>query len=263
MARLPASGLRNAPEKRPVAVRKKKDPLDFDEFLTRWRSELGKGLRTVAELQRKKWLDFLRLEGKSTKVWEAKGLLERMLEEIRDYIDDVSGMSLKEQFREVDEFVRRLAVRIQRQQDKTKNARLKAILKRLRTYAIRTQRAVESLKQEIEEFDEFEFEWPEIPRKNLTVRKMELDTRLQVELAKTLAMCLRRGKKNKRISLERIARLVLMAYLAGELATEEEKTGMIRTHKTDRILTVRNIRDNLRYAKLHKARSFRRTQKRK
>jgi len=96
--------------------------------------------------------------------------------------------------------------------------------------------------------------WPEVPRKSFVSRRIELDTRLQVELGKQLAFYLR----PLGVSLETIARLVLLAYLVGELASEEKtEKARIRTHFTGRILTVRNIRDNLRYAGLHKAEMFR------
>jgi hypothetical protein len=97
--------------------------------------------------------------------------------------------------------------------------------------------------------------WPEIPRKNLVSRKIELDTRLQVELGKMLADYLRPEDRHERVSLETIARLILLAYRVGGLAYKDESG--TRLNSTNRNLTVRNIRDNLGCAGIEKAENFR------
>ena len=56
--------------------------------------------------------------------------------------------------------------------------------------------------------------WRDIPSRNVVARTIELDTRLQVELGKVLIFYLR-GKK---VSLLTIARLILLAYWAGDLS---------------------------------------------
>ncbi len=57
-----------------------------------------------------------------------------------------------------------------------------------------------------------------------------------------------------RVSLETVARLVILAYWAGGLS---EVSGVFtKSRLTGRVLKVRNIRDNLREAKLHKAEVF-------
>jgi hypothetical protein len=58
------------------------------------------------------------------------------------------------------------------------------------------------------------------------------------------------------ITLETIARLILLAYWAGGLCGMDGE--VVRTSYTNRELKERNIRDNLRGIKLHKAASFKR-----
>ena len=262
-----------ASHKNGVANRKKKDPpkdpLEFEEFSTRWRNGLRaqsvvwEGRRAVAELQRKKMYKFLLCEQAE---YHAKILIDRIVEEMKAYRKEAQGRLAKEHFDNVDEFLSREIERIRKKEDKTTVPSLKAALARLKRHAERARKTVGTLKQQKRDwhFGEWRHFWPKkLLRRNLVSRRIELDTRLQVELGKMLADYLRPKERGERVSLETISRLILLAYLAGGLAGEEKKTGMIRTYYTDHVLTVRNIRDNLRYAKLHKAKSFRNRPKRR
>jgi hypothetical protein len=98
--------------------------------------------------------------------------------------------------------------------------------------------------------------WPkELRRKNLVARKIELDTRLQLEMAKMFTEYLRPKSKRNRVSLETIARLIFLAYRVGGLTYEDESGTHV--YGTERNLTVRNIRENLRNAGLQRAVNFR------
>ena len=265
MNHLVPTAVRTASHKNGAANRKKKDPLEFEEFLARWRSGLRaqnvvwEGRRAVAELKRKKMYEFLLCETKSA-TWQAEDLLCRMVDEMKAYRTEAMSGLAKERFDYVDEFLSREIDRFQAKEDKTTLPSLKALLARLKREIERARKTVGTLKQQKRDwhFGAWRHFWPKkLLRKNLVSRKIELDTQLQVELGKMLADYLRPKERGERVSLETIARLILLAYLAGELAREEKETGMIRTYTTDHILTVRNIRDNLRYANLPKARSFR------
>ena len=61
-------------------------------------------------------------------------------------------------------------------------------------------------------------------------------------------------KKVKKVKLETIARLILLAYRVGGLAGMDGE--VTRTIPTSRVLKVRNIRDNLREAGVQNAASF-------
>lgn len=255
-------GLRTASEKAAAAIRKH-DPLESERFLVRWRSGLEardavwQGTFAVAEVRRKGMLDFLLVKRKSkTNQWQAEDLLSRMVDEMKEYRREAGSRLAKEHFDAVDQFLRGLTRKIQAKEDGTTEPSLKALLKRLKREVDKERKTVGALRQQRKDshggtWQQF---WPELPRKNLVSRKLELDTRLQLELGKMLAGYLRPEDKRERVSLETIARLILLAYLAGGLAYED--TGKIRTHNTDRILRVRNVRDNLVYARLHKAKSF-------
>jgi hypothetical protein len=261
--------LRNLPEKKGVVIRKKdpKDPLEleFEEFLKRWRdglkrrSYIWQGPRAVAELQRKKMFAFLLCKKRSDTDWQADDLLRRIVSEMRAYRTDTTSRLMKEYFDDADEFLRGVINKMQKAEDGTKIGSLQFVLQDLKKKAGRARETVARLRKNKKnwQFGMWQHGWPEVPRRNLVSRKKELDTRLQAELGKMLADYLRPAG----ISLETIARLVLLAYWAGGLF--EPKDG--KSPKTDAggILTVRNIRENLRDAKLHKAKSFRRRRKRK
>lgn len=130
---------------------------------------------------------------------------------------------------------------------------LKSLLKNLRMEIERKQKGVGERKKSRKNRHPGIWRqlWPEIKRNNLVSRKIELDTRLQVELGKKFSDYLRPDG----VRLETIARLILLAYWAGELCEMEGE--VTRTLYTNRELTVRNIREKLREKGLHKAESFR------
>ena len=254
--------LRNPSEKTGAASRKKeKDPLEVDEFEKHWRLQLGMrgkkwaGPVAIAELKRKGMYEFLL--GKQVEV-NAQILIERVVEELKAYQKEAQGVLAKEHFDDIDNFLKRELERIQAKEDRMRVSSLKALLARLRAKVEAARRSLDAIKRQKRDW-QFGWQqfWPELPRKHLVERRIELDTRLQVELGKIFADYLRPEDRRERVTLETIARLVLLAYLVGGQAAEEKQTGLIRTHGTRRTLTVRNIRDNLRYSGLHKARNFR------
>jgi hypothetical protein len=179
------------------------------------------------------------------------------VEEMKEHRKEAVGRLAKEYFDEVDKFLSSMTGKIQKKEDRTAVPRLKTLLSELRKEVERTQKTVGRLRQERRDwhFGVWQHLWPEIPRKNLVSRKIELDTRLQVELGKMLADYLRPEDQRERVSMETIARLIFLAYRVGGFTYEDAS----RTHVfgTRRNLTVRNIRDNLRYAGIEKAESFR------
>ena len=253
--------LRNPSEKYGAANRKK-DPLEFEEFLVRWRSELRRqsvdwdGRRAVAELKRKKMYEFLGCYKKSDTEWLAEDLLIRILDEMQRYRRETVDRLEKEYFDRADEFLRSMQGKIQEKEDETALPGLKALLSSLRKKVERTRTTVGKLMRDRSDwhFGVWQQLWPEIPRKNLVSRKIELDTRLQRELGKKLADYLRTGKRRERVSWETIARLILLAYRVGELTYDDESGTNI--HSTGHKLIVRNIRENLRNGGLHKAATF-------
>jgi hypothetical protein len=253
-----SSALRNASNRRVAAIRKE-DPLELEVFLKEWRLRLirkgkvWKGPLAVAELRRKKVFEFLLCERKGKYDWRAEDLLSRILCELKAYREESNGRLAKEYFDDADEFFNGLIRKIQKEESKSNIRELKSLLEGLRKKVERTRKATHWLKERKRNwhYGVWQRSWRKVPRKNLVSRKIELDTRLQVELGKMFGDYL--GPEG--VSLETIARLILLAYWVGGLATMNGKKNQAIC--TNRVLKVRNIRDNLRFARLHKAVSFR------
>jgi hypothetical protein len=251
--------LRNASEKEERDS--VKDLLELGEFLKEWRIQLkrkGKaweGPRAVDELQKKKIFEFLLGEKGSSIEWQVEDLFLPILAEMKAYREEAEHKLVREYFKDTDEFLNGLRMKIQKREENEGNLReLKSLLEDLRKKVEGTQRAVDLLKKRKANwhFGMWRQLWPEIPRRNIVSRKIELDTRLQVELGKIFAGYL--GREG--VSLETIARLILLAYSAGRLSGMDGDD--TRTILTNRVLNVRNIRDNLTEAGLQNAASFKR-----
>lgn len=260
--------LRNDPEKAGAAIRKKA-PLEFEQFLREWRRRLQEGGwgwegdKAVAELRGKEkkgkgkkeetsLLDFLLCKKRSETDWQAEDLFGRIVDEMRAYRTEAEDRIAREYFSEVDEFLEGIAEKVQKKEERTRIPRLKRVLADLRREVERTQKKAGRLMKERRNwhFGIWQHLWPEVPRKNLVLRKKDLDTRLQLELGKAFAYYL----KPEGVSLETVARLIFLAYrVGGLLHAEGGWTGMTLAGG---ILKVRNIRENLRYGGLHKAESF-------
>lgn len=251
--------LRNGSEKKEGAIRKK-DPLELEEFLKEWRSRLREpgtgweGPRAVAELRGKEMFAFLLCEKRSATEWQAEDLFSRILDEMKSYREEARGRLIKQQFGDVDAFLSGLTERIQKKVERNGLRELKSLLKDLRREVAGTRKKVGLLKERKTDWYRgvWHHRWPKILRKNLVSRKLDFDSRLQIELGKMFADYLR----PKNVKLETIARLILLAYRVGELAGMDGQ--VTRTIHTGRVLNVRNIRDKLTYSGLQNAASYKR-----
>jgi hypothetical protein len=251
------TALRIAKKREGVGTRKNLS--EFDAFMKEWRDGLKRegqgwdGTRAVAELKRKGMLEFLMAEGGAQNGRATRHLFRRMFHETQSYKKELAGSLLKERLDRVDESLRRIQVKVQREKDLANDTEIEEILQRLGADILKARVAVRwsTFNREKLNFGFLqELLWPEVPRRRLVSRRIEADTRLQIELAKVLMLYLRQ----KGISLETIARLILLAYWAGGLS--EAESGFSRSRLTGRALKVRNIRENLRDAKLHDAPGF-------
>ena len=253
-----AADLRNSSEKKGIPIRKN-DPLDVYVFRREWQFRLRRrgldweGPRAVAELQRKGMYEFVSGDTKGKTDWHFEDLLSRMIAEMKAYRLEAAGKLLKEHFDEVEEWLERLVERIRVQESKIDLPEVIGVVQDLRKEVERSLRTVRRLRREKEKWRAGVWPrlWPEVPRRKFVQQTIELDRRLQIELGKMLADYLR----PQGVKLETIARLILLAYRTGELASVDGTD--MRTHDTHRILRVRTIRDRLTYAGLNKARSFR------
>jgi hypothetical protein len=244
--------LRIASEKRGVANRK--DPLEFGTFLAGWQKLLrGKGgawdgERAIRELKAKGVYEFLVFEKQSDNEWRSSDIFSRILDEMKAYRTEAEHRRIREYFDEVDEFLKKECEKVQKQENPIPLQDLKLLLQNLRKEVERTRKALAGLKKRREEwqFGQWKHLWPDSPRKNLVRKKIELDTRLQVEIGKVFGDYLFPNG----ISVETVARLILLSYFAAELA--EVVDGMPTAKYTGKALKVRNIRDILRANKITK-----------
>ena len=245
--------------KQKEGVETRKNLSEFDAFMKKWRDGLKRekrgwdGRRAVAELKRKKMFEFLLAEDRAQAGRATRHLFKRMFHEIQSYKKELVGSFLKERIDRVDKFLTRIGERIQAEERLANDRVIEEILQRLRAYVHQARGALEWSKTERDKLH-FGFSpellWSEVPKKGLVSKKIELDTRLQVELGKALLFYLWQNH----VSLETVARLVILAYGAGDLS--EVSGDFTKSRLTGRVLKVRNIRDNLREAKLHKAEAF-------
>ena len=212
--------LRNAPEIQTGAIRN--DKLEFDAFLVKWRNGLNdrgmewEGRLAVAELKRNDAFEFLLGDGKWAHNRQTQHLFRKMFHEIKVYREEAQGRPTKQHIDEVENKLIAIAEKIQKEMDHESIPNLKRVYERV-LVNIRGQRgrlhAIRILTPKKFGFW-VEMIWRDLPSRNMVARTIELDTRLQVELGKVLIFYLR----EKKVSLLTIARLILLAYWAGDLS---------------------------------------------
>jgi hypothetical protein len=246
------------------------------------------GRLAFAELERADALDFLLGEGKWETKRQTEHLFRKMFHEIEVYQKEAQSRPMGQRIAELDKRLIAKAEKIKKEKDKEPFPDLKQILEQLRIDTYGRRGALTALRFLSETKFGFwnEMIWRDLPSRKVVARQMELDTRLQVELAKVLVFYLR----EKTISLRRtIARLILLAYWAGDLSglteipvkvsqQKRKKKGRRRRQVvtptgtsagttsatmaaskaiyTGRPLRLKNIYDNLREARLHKSAAF-------
>jgi hypothetical protein len=280
MSRVQMTGLRNGSTK----GRKQSVTPDFAAFLAKWRNGLRgsgaewDGILALAELKRKDAFKFLLGEGKFEHDRRAQHLFRKMFYEIAVYRKEAGpGRFAREYHGESRTLLLATAEKFKQKEDRVPVEGLKRILKMQQQSNIRAASQVRLL--EIEQQLKFgfweEMIWRDLPKRSVVARKIETDTRLQIELGKVLVFYL----TGKKISLMTIAHLILLAYWAGDLSDVREVSEKVsqRAHKmeedsatstdtvtstttiyTRRPLRVRNIYENLREAGLHQTAIFKR-----
>jgi hypothetical protein len=285
--------LRNTKEKSDGVSRKEdsNDDPDLCAFITEWRRLLEreggawKGTEAVAELKQKGLFDLIRDKTEASKpgeseavsaltlddveedelktskkpkpklynVWQSEDLFRRVFEEIREYKEEVAGGLKKKHIKKIDRFLDRQLKGIRKELADTSIRELKSVLEDLKEAAEKAKRSVVKSTTIIERRRRgvWRHFWPENQRKELVPKKIDLDTRLQIELGKIFAVHM--GPSG--ITLETIARLIVLAYVAGDLA--QLKEGRLKISASGRELTIRKVRDVLRYKRIHNARAFR------
>jgi hypothetical protein len=112
---------------------------------------------------------------------------------MKSYREEARGRLIKEHFSGVDSFLGGLTERIQKKVERNDIRELKSLLKDLRREVARTQKKVGLQKERKTDWHRgvWHHRWPKILRNNLVSRKIDLDSRLQIELGKMFADYLR------------------------------------------------------------------------
>jgi hypothetical protein len=224
-------------------------------FLKRWqdgltrRSYLWEGPSASAELVRLCYLRHLRFDNG----WQAHDTLRLMLQELRLYRAEAkaldSGMEPSpREFKYALELLETLETKIKNTLKKTWTPEVRSVLLRVmekivtnRDSLLATRKALGKSRQSplgiVEHF------YRESPRKRLLHRRVDLDNRLQIQLAKALSFYL------PRLSRKTTARLIVLTYWAAGEAAESEQKGYLKILGTGRRLTVRSVHDRLKYAR--------------
>jgi hypothetical protein len=236
-------------------VGNRNDPLA--RFVNKWSALLDhpdqawEGPLATAELRRKQVLTFLHPRGARGLSWHLRDLFGTLLEEMKLYRDEALGRLLKEYYRDAHEFLKRETIKIQKRRHKTRLPDIKAVFQSVEEQMKRAEGKLSLLEQRRRQwrYGASEHLWHDVPRQNLVEGKPQLDTRLQTQMGKILFDYL----FQEHVTIETIARLIVMAYCAGELAEWDREAEALRTTFTHRSLTVRNVRDLLRRRKLVKS----------
>jgi hypothetical protein len=151
MGRLPTHALRFGAEKGGAPNRK--DPLEFDTFVVKWRELLeGRGIagelgQAIAELRQRKVLNFLFLiEGRGVS-WKAHDLLGTILDEMRAYRNEACGRLTKGYYSDAKKFLHDEIKRIQRQKERNQISEIRGLLESVEKKLSRSIQMLDWLKE--------------------------------------------------------------------------------------------------------------------
>ncbi len=253
----PTHDLRLPEEKSEVANRK--DPLEFATFMAKWTKLIErKGLAwqagwAIAELEEREVFRFVCPAAGQSLNWRVHDLFGTILKEMRAYRAEACGRLAKEYYRDAKEVLQMQIEKVQKAKKGSHFPDITALLEAVEKTLSRSVQRIDELRARRQKWTRAAWEhlWHDVPRTNLVEGKPELDTRLQVQVGKILGDYLLPEK----VRVESIARLIVLAYCAGDLAEWDGE--VLRTTYTRRILRVRNVRDILRKRGLVKGYSSR------
>jgi hypothetical protein len=241
------------------------DP-EFESFLKKWRAALHsprniwEGPRAVAELERAGYteksksapdervsmLSFVRCDPQHR--WRPREMLKRVLAEVEDY--KRQKLSWQKEFRATELFLAGIGRKVILRRGRVADDRLKELLARTANAIEEQRKALKNLTDpaELSPLGPMELLWEKNARAENIGKEIELDTRLQLQMAKMFRTPLH---PDVGVSRRTIARLVLLAYLVSGLAAERKDDGFLWIVGSDRKITTRNVEDKLRRNKIH------------
>jgi hypothetical protein len=235
---------------------------EFQTFLSKWRRALvdpkliWEGRKAVRELRAASYgiepgltmLDFIRCDEGTG--WRPREMLDRVIGEVEDYKQKKQAWSnaiRRNEARKVELFLTDLSTRASSESTQVYDPFAKKLLKRM-SRKIQTERADfvrYTKKAEISPLGRWEGLWKRAPRRASIERAIALDSRLQEQSAKMLRTFL-----GESVSLRTIARLVLLVYIACDLAKQNPEDGQLWIAGERRTISVRSIEEKLRRAKI-------------
>jgi hypothetical protein len=172
-------------------------------------------------------------------------MLRLVLAEVRAY--EESKRAWQREFKTAELFLSNIYRQTMGWCTKTQDATLKELL-------VKTAREIEKERVELNRYRNgvlpigyFEMFWKRFPRADVITSRIDIDARLQLQLAKIFRTFLR---KDDGVSTITIARMVVLVYKICGLAVEESSDGQLRLPGGKRKITVRNVEEKLRRKKL-------------
>lgn len=205
------------------------------------------GKKAMGELKSSGAFNFL----DDSKTWQQSELLGRIFAEIHSYkreVEKLLGASLfQQEIKDVKGFLRQLQQRTEKKRTKMHYAELKRYLAATNQ---ELERAIERLPKTVTLWKRrntrspltiYEQYFPQQKRMWLIARKDALDTRLQMQMAKMFAFYL----SEYACTRQTFARLIVMTYMAADLARIDPKTKTLKAFNSDRDLTVHSVADKI------------------
>ena len=170
-------------------------------------------------------------------------MLRRILDEIEDY--KKQKLIWKEKYRETERFLARIGRSIFRRGKRAGEEALKQLLKNTANLIEEQRRLVKNLRDPTQRspLGVWERLWMNHPRRTSINRGIDLDTGLQLQIAKMLRTFLH---KDEGVSLRTIARLVVLVYQVAGLANMDVKNDTLVIAGSQRTISVRSVEEILR-----------------
>jgi hypothetical protein len=234
----------------------------FDAFLSKWRAALRakgdcwEGTWAVGELERAGYpidfedphpgrssLTFVRCD--SAQCWRPNEMLGRILAEVIDYkrMRAVWQDELRE-FSAVELFLAGIERRVIDKRIQSHSPRLKELLKKTADEIEVKRKTVKQLQnaKHYSPLGVWERLWEKNVRSEIVSRETDLDTRLQLQVAKMFRTFLH---ESEGVSRRTIARLVVLVFQIAGIASEFNNEGFLRIVDSKRSLTVRSVEEKL------------------
>lgn len=175
--------------------------------------------------------------------WRPTEMLTKVFAEVTDY--KRRKLDWQKEFRITEMFLDKIYRATSRQKVRVKDSRLKRLLANTAAMIEKRRVALKLFRDSNQSspLGVWERLWPEHARKEIVSREIDLDTRLQLQVAKMFRTFLGRDDG---VSLRTIARLVVLVYEVADLASETDNDGFLRTPDSNRKITTRSVEEKLR-----------------